>query len=278
MRKLQQAIDESHLDACQRGERSYLDPKTGYMVFTAVALRDNGRCCGCGCRHCPFGHEHVPAVTLAGLITDPWLARGEASRRGCDVLSYRSGGKDTYLALKRLQKESRRDIVLLTTYDGLSNHVAHQDIDLDRIREQSRNLGLPHLFVPVFADLDYSERIVIAIRHLRLMSPVSRLAFGDLHLEQVRQWRLEHIGKKLAHLGIELVFPVWQVPYQTLLDELEGHGVKCQISAVNDDILHTLMAVGDLFTSELVERLPDAVDAFGENGEFHTEMTIPANL
>ena len=32
----------------------YLDPETGYFVFNAKALADNGKCCAMECRHCPF--------------------------------------------------------------------------------------------------------------------------------------------------------------------------------------------------------------------------------
>lgn len=49
-----------HRDAVARGERSYIDPETGYMVFTELQHLDRGNCCGSACRHCPFGHENVP--------------------------------------------------------------------------------------------------------------------------------------------------------------------------------------------------------------------------
>ena len=32
----------------------YLDPETGFFVFNAKALADNGKCCAMECRHCPF--------------------------------------------------------------------------------------------------------------------------------------------------------------------------------------------------------------------------------
>ena len=50
-----------HEAACARGEVSYDDPATGYMVFTRLAHLKRGRCCGSACRHCPFGHENVGA-------------------------------------------------------------------------------------------------------------------------------------------------------------------------------------------------------------------------
>ena len=38
---------------------TYIDPDTGYSVFTASYLKRRP-CCGNGCRHCPWGHANVP--------------------------------------------------------------------------------------------------------------------------------------------------------------------------------------------------------------------------
>ncbi len=52
------AIDPAALDchdrACATGRDSYLDPETGYSVFTANYLLRRGYCCQNGCRHCPW--------------------------------------------------------------------------------------------------------------------------------------------------------------------------------------------------------------------------------
>lgn len=47
----------AHRDACARGERMYRDPETGLYVQTRVHLASRGRCCGSGCRHCPYDAE-----------------------------------------------------------------------------------------------------------------------------------------------------------------------------------------------------------------------------
>eukprot|EP01061_Rhynchopus_euleeides_P034516 TRINITY_DN58354_c0_g1_i1.p1 TRINITY_DN58354_c0_g1~~TRINITY_DN58354_c0_g1_i1.p1 ORF type:complete len:343 (+),score=104.57 TRINITY_DN58354_c0_g1_i1:40-1029(+) len=52
-------IEALHMQALACGEETYTDPKTGYMVFTAVAHNKRGFCCGSGCRHCPYGHTNV---------------------------------------------------------------------------------------------------------------------------------------------------------------------------------------------------------------------------
>lgn len=46
-----------HREACRRDLDTYVDPATGYMVFTAVFLQRRGTCCGSGCRHCPYGNK-----------------------------------------------------------------------------------------------------------------------------------------------------------------------------------------------------------------------------
>ena len=98
-------IDDLHTAACAAGELSYVDPRTGYTVFTALSHERRGRCCGCGCRHCPFGHANVPA-DLRPAARDPWIV-GEHAGGDCDVLFW-SGGKDSYLALRALQREGAR--------------------------------------------------------------------------------------------------------------------------------------------------------------------------
>ncbi|XP_055021288.1 uncharacterized protein C1orf53 homolog isoform X2 [Boleophthalmus pectinirostris] len=44
-------IHRLHRQACEAGEQMYVDPGSGYRVFTENAHRDRGRCCGSACRH-----------------------------------------------------------------------------------------------------------------------------------------------------------------------------------------------------------------------------------
>jgi hypothetical protein len=48
------AIARAHEAAIAAGEPGYLDPETGFFVFTAAALAAKGECCQSGCRHCPY--------------------------------------------------------------------------------------------------------------------------------------------------------------------------------------------------------------------------------
>ena len=55
-------IDALHARAVAHGRDNYVDPATGYDVFTSAYLLRLGICCGSGCRHCPFGHENVESA------------------------------------------------------------------------------------------------------------------------------------------------------------------------------------------------------------------------
>lgn len=44
----------AHTAALAKGDPGYEDPVTGLFVFTARYLRERGRCCDSGCRHCPY--------------------------------------------------------------------------------------------------------------------------------------------------------------------------------------------------------------------------------
>jgi len=266
--------DQRHAAACTQGLDHYVDPQTGYRVFTAIALGRRGDCCGCGCRHCPYGHELVPEPQRQGLRQDPWLEGGEGETADCDVLSW-SGGKDSFLALVAMAHAAQRDVVLLTTFDGRSGQVAHQEVHIDEIRAQAEKLSVPLLLVPLYPDTDYQDRVITALQLLAAQRPVRRIAFGDLHLEHVRQWRTEHLGASLKALAIEAHFPIWQIPYSDLEAIFFASGATATVSAVSDPGLATVCSVGDRFTIDWLNLLPDGVDRFGENGEFHTLVTPP---
>ncbi len=44
----------AHERALAAGEPTYLDPETGWSVFTETYHLARGSCCDTGCRHCPY--------------------------------------------------------------------------------------------------------------------------------------------------------------------------------------------------------------------------------
>lgn len=52
-------IHRVHTEACQAKKQMYVDPSSGYKVFTEYAHLQRGKCCGSACRHCPYGQVNV---------------------------------------------------------------------------------------------------------------------------------------------------------------------------------------------------------------------------
>ncbi|MAO84424.1 MAG: hypothetical protein CMH50_11165 [Myxococcales bacterium] len=260
--------EKLHLKACSQGDLTYSDPRTGYPVFTALALERRGDCCGCGCRHCPYGHQEVTPDERAMLHRDPWI-EGDLPKGPVDLLFW-SGGKDSYLTLRALEREAARPTVLLTTFDGRSEQVAHQEVLVQEIRHQRKRLGCAQVLVPLFPGTGYMDRVLLGIQTLQFRTPVARLVFGDLHLDHVRTWREDAFSACSDIASIPIHLPLWGVPYEELLNDLESAPVQARVSAVADESCAQVISVGDLFNRDLIARLPNGIDEFGENGEFHS--------
>ncbi|ESN93795.1 hypothetical protein HELRODRAFT_180665 [Helobdella robusta] len=53
--------DRMSLQFYGRGSKdSYIDPRSGYTVLTFLFHLKKEKCCGNGCRHCPYSHKNVP--------------------------------------------------------------------------------------------------------------------------------------------------------------------------------------------------------------------------
>ena len=264
--------EQLHREACERGELLYTDPRTGYRVFTALGLERRGNCCGCGCRHCPYGHREVNSERRAQLDRDPWI-EGVIPECPVDLLFW-SGGKDSYLTLRALQREAKRPAVLFTTFDGRSEQVAHQEVLVADVRRQREALGCAQVLVPLFPGADYMDRVLLGIQTLQLRVGVERLVFGDLHLEHVRAWREDALSARPELAEMPMHLPLWGRSYEELLDDLEASPVRARVSAVADEACAEVISVGDLFGRALIARLPEGADHFGENGEFHSYVEI----
>jgi hypothetical protein len=52
---------------------------------------------------------------------------------------------------------------------------------------------------------------------------MARRAFGDLHLEHIRNWREDRLGS----MGYEMLYPLWKVDYSVLARRLKESQVPC---------------------------------------------------
>ncbi len=185
------------------------------------------------------------------------------------ILSW-SGGKDSALSLHELKSlmGHRFDVTgILTTltegYDRISMHGVRRQL----LEAQSRSLGIPlqEVWIPPNASNEiYEERMAEALKKCAVEG-VSRVAFGDLFLQDIRQYR----EKFFDNLGIECLFPIWGKDTKKLAEYFVDSGFKAIVCCVDPRKLGKEYC-GREYDRSFLSELPKSVDKCGENGEFHT--------
>jgi len=266
-------IDALNRLACEQGQDTYLDPASGYQVLTGEALRRRGKCCGNSCRHCPYGPINVGNPDRAQLhITRPVLMNWIPKEGALDVLFW-SGGKDSFLALMHLLEE-KRNVILLTSFGALTRRVSIQDIHIKDIAKQSEFFSVPLCLVPLYPNTDYKQSVEGTLDMIRRETgrEIERLVFGDLHLKDIRQWRVNTWSE------YEVSTPLFEVPYDQLLTRLWRLTGEMNLSIrLSTEVIlpHGSIGIGTAYSPELVNQLISlGVDPMLEHGEGHT-MVFP---
>ncbi|RYY90328.1 MAG: ATP-binding protein, partial [Chitinophagaceae bacterium] len=90
-------------------------------------------------------------------------------------------------------------------------------------------------------------------------------AYGDLFLEDLRQYRLQQLEKA----GLKGLFPLWGRDTKALLEDFIALGFRAVIVAVNESFLDRSFC-GRALDAAFLRDLPAGVDPCGENGEYHS--------
>jgi uncharacterized protein (TIGR00290 family) len=179
-----------------------------------------------------------------------------------------SSGKDSAWSLHLLRQQADVEVVaLLTTLNGHFDRVAMHSTRRELLEAQARAAGLRLVTVPLpwpCSNEQYEAAMSRACADA-VAEGVEAVAFGDLFLEDIRQYRVE----KLAGTGLEPLFPVWGLDTRELAREMVAAGVKTRLVCVDTKKLPREFAGRDLDAALLAE-LPEGVDPCGENGEFHS--------
>ena len=179
-----------------------------------------------------------------------------------------SGGKDSSMALYELQRQGECEVVaLLTTvtdaYDRISMHGVRRSL----LAAQAESLGLPLCEVsiaPGAGNDEYEANMGAALKEFHDRG-IETVAFGDIFLEDLRQYREE----RLAQVGMRGIFPIWMRDTRELVDTFIDLGFKAYTSCIDPRVLDDSFA-GRLIDRDFVDSLPAGVDPCGENGEFHS--------
>ena len=112
----------------------------------------------------------------------------------------------------------------------------------------------------------YEERMKAAISEANAAG-VTHMAFGDLFLEDIRDYRV----RLLKGTGVEPVFPIWTTAQDTpaLARMMLAVDLGAVLTCVDPKQLDHRF-VGRQYDEKLLAELPAGVDPCGERGEFHT--------
>jgi uncharacterized protein (TIGR00290 family) len=186
------------------------------------------------------------------------------------VLLSWSSGKDSAWALHVLRRQPQLEVVgLLTTFNEAFDRVAMHAVRRELVEAQAAGAGLP--LVPVM--LPYPCTNEVYVQHMKAalakakLAGVTHLAFGDLFLVDVREYRV----RLLQGTGVEPLFPIWTTEAETpaLARGMLAAGLGAVLTCVDPKQLSERF-VGRRYDEALLAELPAGVDPCGERGEFHT--------
>lgn len=179
-----------------------------------------------------------------------------------------SSGKDAAWALHALRQAGEVDVVgLLTTTNVAFDRVAMHGVREALLEAQAEAAGLPLWKVPLPwpCPNEAYEALMTEACARAVAEGVEVMAFGDLFLEDVRDYRIQ----KLAGTGLRPLFPIWNRDTTTLARDMVTAGLKATLACVDPKALEARFA-GREFDAALLADLPPSVDPCGERGEFHT--------
>src|SRR5512139_570850 len=181
-----------------------------------------------------------------------------------------SGGKDCLMALQRLRADPHWQVVaLLTTVNRTYERIAMHGVRRDILDAQAAALDMPLLVVEMDwpgSNEAYEDAHANALAEARMRWPgVRHCAFGDLFLQEVRDYRVRQLGKA----EWRAVFPIWGEDTAALSRRFVAEGHRAVLCCVDTQQLDASFC-GRAFDGALLDALPVGVDPCGEHGEFHT--------
>jgi uncharacterized protein (TIGR00290 family) len=179
-----------------------------------------------------------------------------------------SSGKDSAWALHLLRQRGDCEIIgLLTTLNSQFDRVAMHGTRRSILEAQSQASQIPLWTVPLpwpCSNEAYEERMSDVCRRA-VAENVDAVAFGDLFLADIRAYR----EKQMKNAGVEPLFPLWEIPTDSLAREMIDGGLRARIVCVDTKQLPASF-VGREYDHQFLEDLPPGIDPCGERGEFHT--------
>ncbi len=180
-----------------------------------------------------------------------------------------SGGKDSGLALSYSIRRGKLDSLIHCVNDNENTLFHNQSLQI--IKEHSNRLKVPVYILQNKWWINWNK---VVAKYMELKKRgVEVIVFGDLGSED----NIEIQYKLCVSAGLKAYFPLYNRLYDELMIELEKENIVSVITNLNDNRIEDKW-LGEKFDMNAYREFKRiGIDAFGENGEYHTTI-IGANF
>ncbi|CAH2717047.1 hypothetical protein BACCIP111895_04236 [Neobacillus rhizosphaerae] len=178
-----------------------------------------------------------------------------------------SGGKDCCIALDTLIQNGYEIVSLITTVPKELGRTFGHGERTEMIKLQGEALSIPVYFIECSYE-HYTDQFVKAIQTLKNQDMITGIAFGDLYLDEHREW-----GEKVAiSAEVEAIYPLWTKKEASLqlLENFVRSGYEAIVVRVREDVLDESWLGRIIDESFLHDAKKTAICPMGESGEYHT--------
>ena len=184
------------------------------------------------------------------------------------VLFAWSSGKDSARSFFELKRDANYEITgLMTTVTEGYERISMHGVRVALLEQQAEVMGMPleKVYIPKESSNESYETAMKHCLYTHKAHGVSAVAFGDLFLEDLKNYR----EKRLSEAGMKAIFPLWKRDTKELAYSFIRLGFKAIVTCVDSQALDGSFA-GRFYDEQFLADIPSSVDACGENGEFHT--------
>ncbi|MDQ0220459.1 diphthine--ammonia ligase [Peribacillus cavernae] len=179
-----------------------------------------------------------------------------------------SGGKDGCIALHRLIEQGHSVKCLFTTLpEDIDGRTFGHGEKAESIKLQAKALGIPVEFIGC-SFKSYTEDVKKALVALKNIYGLNAAAFGDLYLQEHRDW-----GEDVCReIGLEAIYPLWMQESEALsaLQIFVNSGYQATVIRIREEKLADSWLGREVDEEFFTDIQREAVCPMGEAGEYHT--------
>lgn len=178
-----------------------------------------------------------------------------------------SGGKDCCMALDTLLSQGFEVVCLVTTVPKELGRTFGHGERTELIKLQGESLNIPVHFIECTYE-SYTSQFVKAVQYLKNQFNVTGIAYGDLYLDEHREW-----GEKVAAAAdVEALYPLWMNKAEALqsLGRFVQSGYEAIVIRVRENVLDDSWLGRMVNENFLRDVQKTTICPMGEAGEYHT--------